>query len=342
MDSLISQIEQRKQRWLDFYAGEPVARHLYWVHFFPDLGDRPWPFPDLISERIDWSWRKYQIQCEQTQWLADDSLPFLDIYTGTEIFAEAFGCRVHRPSGDMPFALPLVHSAEEAARLPVPDLDAPPLATAFHIAQELRARAGSGALVRLPDIQSPMDIAALIWDKSSFYPAMVNEPEAVLALAEKVSRVVVAFLEEWFRQFGQEFIAHYPDYYMPYGITLSEDEVGAVSPAMFQRFFLPELTELSRHFGSMGMHCCANSMHQWKHFKEIPNLRMLNIIQPDDVVREAYPFFKDVCGQTHGFQGSGPVWSWAGQWPEDCRILFDVNVSSRAEAEAVIEGVKAV
>ena len=128
---------------------------------------------------------------------------------------------------------------------------------------------------------------------------------------------------------------------MPYGITLSEDEVGAVSPAMFKRFFLPELSELSDHFGCMGMHCCANSMHQWKYFKEIPNLRMLNIIQPEAVVREAYPFFQTVCGQTHGFQGSGPAWSWPAQWPGDCRILFDLNAASREEAIELLERIQA-
>ena len=180
MSSLSVLIELRKQRWLDFYARDPSVRYLFWMHCFPGLGERPWPTPDLLNERVDWSWRKYQMQCEQLSWLRDDLLPFLDIYTGTEIFAEAFGCKVHRPPDDMPFALPLVHSVEEAARLSVPDLDAPPLAAAFRIAEELRARAGEGALVRLPDIQSPMDIAALIWEKSSFYPALVNEPEAVL------------------------------------------------------------------------------------------------------------------------------------------------------------------
>ena len=36
---------------------------------------------------------------------------------------------------------------------------------------------------------------------------------------------------------------------MPRGLTLSEDEVGAVSPALFDSLFLPELAELSARYG---------------------------------------------------------------------------------------------
>jgi hypothetical protein len=39
---------------------------------------------------------------------------------------------------------------------------------------------------------------------------------------------------------------------MPKGITLSEDEVGSVSSEMFQKFFLPELQDLSARYGGLG------------------------------------------------------------------------------------------
>lgn len=83
------------------------------------------------------------------------------------------------------------------------------------------------------------------------------------------------------------FIAHFPDYYMPHGLTLSADEVGGVSPAMFERFFLPELSSLSRRYTALGVHCCANARHQWEGFKRIPNLAMLNLVQPLDVLTDA-------------------------------------------------------
>lgn len=56
----------------------------------------------------------------------------------------------------------------------------------------------------LPDVQTPMDIAALIWDKNYFFAAMIEEPEAVKELAHKVSRLYFAFFDEWFRRYGAE------------------------------------------------------------------------------------------------------------------------------------------
>jgi len=151
----------------------------------------------------------------------------------------------------------------------------------------------------LPDIQSPLDVAALIWEKVGFFSAMVEEPEAVEALVHMTERLITDFLDLWFERYGKEFIAHYPDYYMPYGITLSEDEVGTISPDMFERFSLPSINTLSRRYGQVGVHCCANSEHQWQSFKKIENLVLLNFVQSPEVIARAYPVFADTCVQMH-------------------------------------------
>ena len=154
------------------------------------------------------------------------------------------------------------------------------------IADELRRRAGPDALMRLIDVQSPMDIAALVWDKNTFYAALIESPAAVKELAGRVKELLVAFLDRWFARYGGAFMAHYPQYYMSRGLTLSEDEVGAVSPEMFDALFLPELADLSARYDGLGMHCCANARHQWEGFKRIPDLRLLNLVQPMEVCAE--------------------------------------------------------
>ena len=333
-------IAARKQRWVDFYDPAKPPTRMFWIHEFSQLGERPWPYPDRITERIEWSWQKYQIQCAQLDWLDDDSLPFLDIFTGTEIFAESFGCPVHNSGWEMPFATPRVFNAEEAAAIEIPPIDAPPLARAWEIARELRRRAGPEALVRLPDIQSPMDIAALIWEKSSFYAAMVEDPEAVAALAGKVQRLLTGFLDAWVAEFGAEMIAHYPDYYVPRGMTLSEDEVGVVSPAVYKRFFLPELEHISRRYGGLGMHCCANSRHQWEGFKQIPDLFLLNMVQPVEVLRKGYAFFEPVCAQMHSWYGEGPMESWPAQHPPERRIVYDLWAETPQGALDLLEKIR--
>jgi hypothetical protein len=340
--SLATSLAARKQRWADFYAGRPNARFMVLVSpVEANPPPRPWPNPGERTARIEWAWRAYQRDVRRAAVVDDDFIPFLDPFTGTEIFAEAFGCKVHRPADNMPFALPLITTAAEADRIRVPDLGSSSLAGLFEIADELRRRAGPEAVMRLVDTQSPMDIVALIWNKTELYSAMLETPEAVKQLAAKVHTLFTAFLDEWFLRYGREFIAHFPYYYLPQGVTLSEDEVGAVSPAMFREFFLPELQALSDRYGGLGMHCCANSRHQWDNFKRIRQLRMLNLCQPPEVIREAYRAFAGPTGQHHGFWDAAvPPWEWPARLPPGARMVIEVGAKDGAEATATLAKIR--
>ncbi|MBM4457609.1 MAG: hypothetical protein FJ011_07590 [Chloroflexi bacterium] len=121
---------------------------------------------------------------------------------------------------------------------------------------------------------------------------------------------------------------------MPGGLTLSEDEVGAISQRMFDALFMPELAELSARYGGLGMHCCAHARHQWPGFRRIPGLRLLNLVQPAPVIHQAVAFFAGLP-QMHSYGGEGPAWTWPAQYPPDARLVFDINAASRAEAEEI-------
>lgn len=338
-----ARIAARQQRWGEFYARQAGARFMLHVHCDPEPPlPRPWPNPEHKQARLEWAWTVYQRQLKRVAAIDDDFIPALDPFTGTEIFAEAFGCQVHRPEDNMPFALPLVTSAAEADRIKVPDVASTSLAMLFEIGDELRRRAGPQAVMKLVDTQSPMDTVALIWDKNDLYASMLEAPEAVKGLAAKVHTLFTRFLDEWFRRYGREFIAHYPWYYMPQGVTLSEDEVGIVNPEMFREFFLPELNALSDRYGGIGIHCCANSKHQWPNFSTLRNLRLLNICQPPDVIKDAYEFFAGVTAQHHGFwDGKVPICDWPQQLPAGTRMVMETSAPTVPEAQALLAKLRA-
>jgi len=328
-------IDARKARWSRQLAGEGTPEHLFQVWYEPDTPPRPRLWPEKKAERIAWALRLYEQRAARAAWLADDMVPGLLVTTGTEIFAAAFGCPVMQPEDDMPFARPLIHDASQVAKLKTPGIDAPSLAVLFEIADALRA-CEKDAPLGIVDVQSPMDVAALIWDKNDFYVAMTEAPEAVKELAHKVLALQTAFFDEWFARYGRDFIAHCPYYYIPRGVTLSEDEVGIVNAAMFTEFYLPELAALSDRYGALGMHCCANSRHQWDNFKQIPNLQLLNIVQPPEVTCQAYPFFAEHCVQYHGGL-DGPAWEWPARLPAGSRVVIDVSAETADQARETAE-----
>jgi len=248
MNQNVQTIEDRLARWNAFVEGGEGSFMFHVNCPLPDaeaqLPPAPPPWPDKVAERIERRWAEYEIMCRKAELIDDDRVPYLNNATGTEIFAEAFGCEVHRPDDTNPFALPLIQTAAGVERIKTPELSTSSLAYLFDIADELYGRGGPGAVMKPVDIQSPMDIVALIWEKEDLFCAMIETPEAVKALADKVRVLLVSFFDEWFTRYGTTFIAHYPDYVMHGGITMSVDEVGSLNPEMFQEFFRDELVSL--------------------------------------------------------------------------------------------------
>ena len=344
----VSDVNQRVDRWRKLFDSSSPVRRVFLVYGgddenMPPIEHTP-AHPEKAAGRIETAWQNYQRQVSRAEWLDDDTIPYVDTYSGTEIFAAAFGCEVHRYAGGGTAARPLVSDASEAAALKVPDISHPALAVLFEIGDELRRRAGDDALMKIPDIQSPIDIAALIWEKTSFYYAMVDAPAAVKELAEKCRQLLIAFCDEWFDRYGRQFIAHYPAYYMPTGLTLSEDEIGSVNREMAEEFFLPHLNALSDHFGGLGIHCCANARHQWDNFLKIRNLRVLNLTRDAETTADAYRFFGDSVIHVHDGQPSDDPATWIAEnapeapavvryWAEDRDQAVELARRLRAWAE---------
>ena len=332
-----------RDRWVKFYDVNSDVRTMVHVYCSEGLPARPWPYPDNEDERVSWALKKYEHMLKMREIVPDDQVPFLQVFSGTEIFAQAFGCRVHFPEDNMPFALPCVNSVEEAAKIKTPSLSSESLERTFRIARRLRD-VYPDAPLGLPDIQSPFDIAALIWNKGDFFPSCIDEPEAVLELCAKVEEVLVKFLDTWFHEFGTDYIAHYPDIFMRGGLTLSEDEAGTIGPEMFRTFCLPALERLSAHFGGIAVHCCADSERQWDNFVKIPGLRLMNINQPNDVLKRAYKKFGPVSAQMHHMRYGGDPYEFnknAGI-PENAHVVLFDGAATVDEAKAKLDAFRSL
>jgi hypothetical protein len=325
-------IRTRTARWERFMRLDGKRAFMHVIACAEGVPERPWPTPANRAARVDWAVRAYERRMDELESIEDDTVPFLEPYTGTEIFASALGCDVAYPSDNMPFARSLITDASELDRVRVPELSSSSLAQIFEIADELRRRAGTEAPMRLIDVQSPMDIAALVWDKNTFYTALLETPDAVRELASRVKGLLTAFLDLWFERYGRGYVAHYPQYWMNGGLTLSEDEVGCVSPMLFRELFLPELSELSTRYGGLGMHCCANARHQWDGFKAIPGLRLLNLNQPRPVCDEALSFFAGTCAQMPVTEPEWDLEKGPGRFPEGAHVVLTSTVRTRDEA----------
>ena len=331
--------ENRINRWKQLYHPHPEKREVRYVIDYPQPDNiMPILSAENKQKRIDWAKRLYDWQVKNTESYEDDSLPYLNPLTGTEIIAEAFGCEVRYPENNMPFALPLVFDSIAASKLKVPKLEDTPLVMLFDIIDELKTFAGDDALIRLPDVQGPIGSAALIWDKNDLFLTMVDEPKAVLELAEKVRALLMAFLDEWFSRYGTKYIAHFPAYYMEGGVTLSACEIGCFSQQMFRDFFADEINVLSRRYGGVGIHTCADSINQWENLRQVEELKLLNLSRPWEQIVLAFDFFKDTCVQMHyKHDNSNITLEELATLPPKSRIVLPLNATNLEHAKKLAD-----
>lgn len=325
----------------DLFAG-PFPGH--GIVMDPELPPAPWPGDVSCSDRPVKDWvpaglDRYERMCRYAEALGDDSVPRVFVSTGTQVFAAAFGCPVHIPVDSPPFARPLVETAEEADRLPQPGLDAEPLARIFEYAELIRSRLGPDVPINVPDLQSPFDIAALVWRKEALYLAMYEHPAAVQRLVAKCHALLQAFLAEFRRRVGECAFCHCPNVWTPpdLGCALSEDEAGSMSTAMFEQFCLPSLTELSRAWNGLFMHCCAAADHQYGNFRHIPNLRGLNRVFQAPGFQPAIDTFSGHTVLMVAWTDVETIGRMLAGAREDTRFLFNMGPQPLEEARVTFE-----
>ncbi len=331
----MASLAERKRNWNELLEGTRKNCILVEVGETIDpekpIASRPEPWPDKVGERLEYAYRQYDLMAGRFDRIDDDRIPHLDLFTGTEIFAECFGSPISRFPEEMPFALPAVRDAAEAAKLEKPRWEDTPLAYVMKMAETARARY-PGVPIRLPDTQSPFDVAALIWDKQAFYPALLEDPAAVRGTADLVEALMVEFLDEWFRRFGPGYIAHYPAYYMEKGITLSVDEVGSISTEVFRSLVEGELTRLSAHYGGLGVHCCADAAHQWPLFARIPGICLLNFMPTRYTASGAFPVVGTRAAQMHQWKDQHSWKDRIAQTGKDTRIVWWWSAANEEDA----------
>lgn len=228
--------------------------------------------------RVDRIVRHYEEQIRFQELVDDDTVPNPNLHTGTGIFANAFGCEIVEFEGSNPASRPLIYTAEEADAITVPDIWATSLGRHLELVAAVREKVGPDVSVSGPDMQSPLGLAAQIWEKAAFMEAILDTPDAVKSLIAKTHELLKTYLTELRRIAPNMTPIHCPGIWAPteLGASVSEDEVGAISRATYEEFALWTLIDLSETFGGLFMHCCATADHQYPAFKKIPNLRGLN------------------------------------------------------------------
>jgi hypothetical protein len=338
---MANRTEQNKRFLTALFAGPFRGHGIIMDHQMPE---KPWPGDVAVPGRPVAEWvpfhvADYEARLKWHEALDDDSVPYVKIHTGTHLFAAAFGCPVHVYADSPACARPLVTTAEEADALKTPTCGAEPLARVFELAERVREAVGPDVPISVPDIQSPFDIAALVWKKDLMYLAMCLQPDAVKRLVEKCHSLLADFLSEFKRRVPNCNLCHCPTAWAPpeLGCWLSEDEAGSMSTPMFEEFCLPSLRGLSETFGGMFVHCCAAADHQYGSFLKIPNLRGLNRVFQAPGPRPAVERFAGRAVLIQAWTDEQGVSKMLDMAKPESRFLFNMPARTIEEQKPILE-----
>lgn len=272
-------------RWEAFWSLEDVGRPLWMIPTTPVLavgatGRVPWR--SLLQDR------EMQLNAqlgllrwrESLEW-EDDFVPHMQANQGVTVFASAFGCEVEFFDHTLPWAHPVIHPEdppEKVYELSVPAVTDGQLGTILEWGDYFVERAAGRYALALTDLQGPLDSAYLVWEPSAFMVAMSTNPREVHHLMRLVTDLIIRFVREQRSRVPEFMPCHYPPVWLPdgRGISVSDDCLAVLSPALYEEFALPYLNELSDEFGGVFVHSCGNFVHQFDNLEKVHNLRGLN------------------------------------------------------------------
>ncbi|MFZ2657792.1 MAG: hypothetical protein WAX69_22855 [Victivallales bacterium] len=189
----------------------------------------------------------------------------------------AFGCQPVKISEDKEWIKPLITDPAQVHGLAVPDPRNGRTGEIIKLTAELVRTIPQGDRVRNPDIQSPLGIVELMWDES-FYTALIEYPEAIHELLDKVTR----FQIEYIRLIQQAAGDRYNPCGFPLiwcsgsGTMLADDTMSLISPAMHAEFSIPYVNRIAEAVGPLFYHSCTWRAPYFDNIRQVKNIRAFN------------------------------------------------------------------
>ncbi len=255
-------LEETKKFLTEFWNLEEMSRPAY------HIGDVKDPDMKPICENLKEFFLNEEIMLkEQLQQIGnrvigrDDYIPALFPYIGTGIFASAFGCEIIYPENEQPWTVPIITSASQVHKLKKPKITDGLLGRVLDLTKYMIDETDGQLPIRVTDIQGPLDTASLIWRYTDFFIEMYEHPKEVHMLLDMVTDLIIEFTQEQKRICGDLFVPnHCPQVWVPpdKGISISEDLIAVISPALYEEFGIPYNDRLSEAFDGIFIHSCGN------------------------------------------------------------------------------------
>jgi hypothetical protein len=129
----------------------------------------------------------------------------------------------------------------------------------------------------LPDIQSPLGVAELLWDES-FYVAFYLCPDALHELLEKLTVFITNYILEFHKLLGIRLnpACHPRIWSNPEGYYISDDVNSMISPEQHAEFSVPYINKITESCGPVFYHSCTWTPPYFENIRNVKNKKAAN------------------------------------------------------------------
>lgn len=260
----VDEIERRKQLFSDLWAGKSVD-HLPVIISVVDPDEKSTVREQFIDADVQLRVALRNAELTWEMLPESDWVPAMRPDVGCSCLATAFGaelCWGDDPNQTCGIRRPLLEDIHEAYDLVVPSPDAGQLGEGIERVRRF-AEAGEGRIhVSLLDMAGGPNVAADLVGCTQLYMAMMDAPEAVACLIDKVQQLFLATIAKQIEAAGGEehiTTTDFPDYWFPEGCKghVSDDISASLSPDLYEQFCLPAHNRIFEQYGGGGLHNCG-------------------------------------------------------------------------------------
>ena len=140
-------------------------------------------------------------------------------------------------------------------------------------------KTGGRVSMSLTDTQSPLNIACNIVQMSSFFIEMLDNPQAVNTLLNRLAELLVEFTQEQIKHIGDALVwpGHgYCSCRCFEGLGMSDDNALMISGRQYLDLVASAVELAGEPFGGSAFHCCGNWTDKIEAVKKITGLRMVD------------------------------------------------------------------
>ncbi len=210
-------------------------------------------------------------------WTPQESANVEPWYWNTHTVALAFGCNASFTSEGKEWIEDLITDANQVKDIEIPNVWAGRTGEILNEMQALKRKLPEETLIRLPDIQSPLGVAELMWDQS-FYLALLTNPEEIHQLLDKITIFTINYVKEIKEVLGDRYnpSTHPQIWSTREGYYISDDVNSMISPEQHLEYSIEYINRITTELGPVHYHSCTWTEPYFGNIDRLENVKAAN------------------------------------------------------------------